>query len=310
MARSRKRSKRSNKRSNKRKKGGGKPFSQMNCSPATKGTYTCYTADALRKIKHAFNEGHPDSRIIATTPNDIWKQLKRRLSHCDKEDCWLKELKDNTVRNQIDKYVFAPDQPPEWKQNPNAWLSNFDLTDVLKQYEVKYPNFKCIDPATIDFDYKLNNNTCVSNELCKFSVKQYIDKGITKIGIVFNSDKHTGGGLHWFSLFIDIEHEFMFFFDSNGEEVPDEIMTLVKRIQAEWQQLFGKTIDFHQNHPKSHQRTNTECGMYSLFFIITMLTNKADAKSLKTIRDKLAFFKEHSIPDKYVERFRHIYFNA
>jgi len=293
-----------------RRKSGGNNFSKMNCSPATKGTYTCYTADALNEIKHAFNKGHRDNPIIKTKSNEIWNELKQRLSHCNREDCWLKELKDDAMRNQIDEYVFAPDRPPDWKANPNAWLSNYDLMNVLKQYEVKYPHFKNIDPTTVDFDYKLGSGKCVSNALCKFSIKQYIDKGITKIGIIFNSDKHTGSGLHWFSLFIDIEHKFIFFFDSNGEKVPSEIMVLVKRIQKEWQQLFGKTIKFYQNHPKSHQRTNTECGMYSLFFIITMLTDEADSKPLITLNDKLAFFKDRTIPDKCVEKFRNIYFNA
>ena len=46
-----------------------------------------------------------------------------------------------------------------------------------------------------------------------------------------------------------------------------------------------------------HQKKNTECGVYSLFFIIEML---------KTDKDYM-FHKE--IPDEEIEKFRKEYFN-
>ena len=42
-----------------------------------------------------------------------------------------------------------------------------------------------------------------------------------------------------------------------------------------------------------------ECGMYSLYFIIHMLENKISSNYLKT----------HKLDDKYVEKFRKLYFN-
>ncbi len=55
---------------------------------------------------------------------------------------------------------------------------------------------------------------------------------------------------------------------------------------------------FQQNSPFVHQYSNTECGMYSLYFIIYMLIYK-DFKIFKTRR----------IPDKEMKYLRTILFN-
>ena len=49
--------------------------------------------------------------------------------------------------------------------------------------------------------------------------------------------------------------------------------------------------------------------MYSLFMIITMLTNRVDNKIFKNSKEKLDFFIEQRIPDTQVFKKRKIYFN-
>jgi hypothetical protein len=48
-----------------------------------------------------------------------------------------------------------------------------------------------------------------------------------------------------------------------------------------------------------HQYGDTECGIYSLFFLVHMLEDKITSHYLKT----------HILKDKYMEQFRKIYFN-
>ena len=63
------------------------------------------------------------------------------------------------------------------------------------------------------------------------------------------------------------------------------------------------------NHPFEHQYGNTECGMYSLYFIISLLTNQATNKPFKTTEDKIRFFKKVRISDKEMENLRYKYYN-
>ena len=206
---------------NKRKKGTRKnngSFKQMNCNPLVDGktvsSISCLPPEALLNIKYEYNKSHPQDNIDSKDPRQIYAELKKRLSHCDKEDCWLEEIKDKQLRNTIDKLSFAPDEPEEWKTNPDEWLSNFDIFNVMAQYEQKHSEFKFFGPTSIDFDSRLpqKGGKCVEEDLCSFSLKYWMKNGKTKFGIVFNLDKHDEPGSHWVSLFIDTTNKFLFYF--------------------------------------------------------------------------------------------------
>jgi hypothetical protein len=292
-----------------------KTMKKMNCSPAVKGktihTETCFTKDILFKIRDAYNAGHSlGEKIKSNNPTKVWNILRERLVKCEKEDCWLSEITDANLRKEIDDYIFAPDQPPEWKTNKNEWLSNIDISLVMKQYEHTYKDFKFIGPTPIDFATRIPGGKCVWEELCNFSLQNWIKNGKTKIGITFNLDDHNGPGSHWVSMFIDLKDRFVFYYDSAGSDIPKEIDDLKNEIVRQAAELRPRKIKmkFYKNYPVEHQQGNTECGMYSLFFIITMLTSNVDKTKL-SLAKKIKMFKGGKIPDNYVEKYRYVYFN-
>lgn len=290
---------------------------KMNCSPAVKNktisNETCYTSDILMKIRDEYNKNHLENeKIKSNNPKIVWTTLHERLVKCEKEDCWLKEIKDIKLRKEIDDYIFAPDSPPIWNKNPNEWLSNIDILNVLKQYQKSYKNFLFLGPSPIDFDSHLleHNNKCVEVDICSLSIKEQLKNNKTKIGIIFNLDKHNERGSHWVSLFIDLEEHFIFYFDSAGQSIPKEINVLKNRIIKQGSELQTPIhFKYYNNKGVYHQRGNTECGMYSLFFIITMLTSETEFKKNMSLKTKLQLFRKKRIPDKYVEKYRKIYFN-
>jgi len=287
----------------------------MVCNPGIENTSindSCFTNDVLLKLKTSFNHSHPKNKIQNNEPNKIWNDLKSKLTTCNKEDCWLETITDVTVRNKIEKEAFAPKQPKKWKKYPKTWLTNFDIFKVLKQYEKSYTNFRIIGPTPIDFNTRPieNMGTCVWEELCNFKLQDYIDKKITKIGIVFNLDKHDESGSHWVSMFIDLEDNFIFYLDSAGDQIPTEIKTLVDIITQQSLNLSSPIdLKYYDSNQVIHQMGNTECGMYSLFFIITMLTNKHNNKKFKNYKNKIHFFKNKRIPDSYIYKYRNRFFN-
>jgi hypothetical protein len=291
-------------------------FIPMNCSPAVKGksiiAQSCLPTDVLEKLKDSYNKHHPTEKIDAIDSVGIWTQLKERLSKCKKEDCWLNQINDESIRQKLDKYLFAPDQPKNWKKDKSAWLSNFDIFEVLRQYEISHKHFKVIGPTPIDFDTRPKdlNGKCVWNDLCGFSLKNMLQQGKTKLGIVFNLDEHDEPGSHWVAMFVDLEDEFIFYLDSAGESVQPEIKALAERIIKQGLEMQKQMkIDFYENYPVEHQMGENECGMYALYFIITMLTGKAEHKTFKNFSDKIRFFKNKRIPDRYMNKHRKLYFN-
>jgi len=301
---------------NKKKLNGGKTMKAMNCSPVVENNTpikgSCFTANTLHTLKKYYNKHNPKTIIKSNNPIKIWKELKHNLQTCSKEDCWLNEIDDISLRNKLDKYIFAPDHPDDWNDNPDEWLSNFDILSVLEQYMEKYPKFYSPPPTPIDFDTRPSdmNGNCVSNELCTFDLEKHIKNGKTKFGIVFNISPHTSSGSHWVSLYIDIDDKFIFYMDSAGNEIPNEINTFVEKVVKQGLAMSNPIkLHYYENCPLEHQMGTTECGMFALFFIITMLSNKAEKKVFNNYFDKIKFFKNKRIPDRYVFRFRKIYFN-
>ena len=118
--------------------------------------------------------------------------------------------------------------------------------------------------------------------------------------VLFNTDPHNKPGQHWISMFINIKKKKIFFFDSTGDKPSEEIMVLVKRIEEQGLNLNPKLkFKFDSNEGIEHQYGNTECGIYSLFFIVHMLEDKMTEHYLKT----------HILKDEYMTKFRHVYFN-
>jgi len=279
-------------------------FKKLRCSPKTKKEYnnfTCYTNDSLNILREKWNKKHPDKLIKTNDSKEIHSSLTSYLNNvCKTEACWLKQEKDFGKISEDIKDSFAPVSPNEWKSNPNEWLSSVDIDKVMGQYEKAYKCFEFIGPSPIDFDKKLSYGECVWNELCNFSLANQIKRGKTKIGIIFNTDPHNKSGAHWISLFISVKKKTICFFDSVGTKPTSEIMNLVNRIIDQGHKLNPKiNFKFEHSDGVEHQHKNTECGIYSLFFVIHMLQNKTTEE----------FYKNHIIKDDQIQNYRKIYFN-
>ena len=219
-------------------------------------------------------------------------------SSCNKESCWLKHkcLKEG-LDSSIIRNSFAPYQPLEWKKKPNEWLSSVDIQKVMKQYEKAYKCFEFLGPSPIDFDDHKLYGECVWEELCKFNLEDFIKRKKTKIGIIFNLDKHTQSGSHWVGMFINTTKRQITYMDSYGDEPPKEVNELANRVKKQSESI-GQSYEYNSTTLR-HQYSNSECGMYCLHFIIESVKGK-DWK----------YFNKIKISDKKMKKLRNIYFNV
>jgi len=284
-----------------------KKFKSLKCHPKNKSfkKSSCLDLNTLIMLKQFWNKRHPDRKIKTRKKENMWVEIKNSMSDgCNHEMCWI----DSVVPNMKTKHIlknelFVPKMPESWKSNSTEWLSSVEISDVLKQYEEKYDDFLFLGPSPIDFDSANivdtnNNDVCVWPELCNFNLKAHIANKIKRIGMVFNTDKHYQGGSHWVSMFLDIPSEKLFYFDSAGNGPPKEIKALCEKIKNQAIKMNMK-LNVDNNDGKQHQIQNTECGMYCLYFIISLLTKKHN----------INYFKNKTIRDNLVKQFRTIYFN-
>jgi hypothetical protein len=205
------------------------------------------------------------------------------------------------VTNVVEKEL-RPKKPSEWYSNQYTWLSNFDIEKVMFQYEDKYKDFKFIGVFPIDFAAKpkLYFGSCVAQEMCNIKVDDLVKSGITQIAAVFNLDKHDQPGSHWVAVYSNLDPKKknygIYYYDSNGMEPPSEIVKFQESIAANMRQLHkGEFVIDHNR--RRHQFGNSECGMFSMYFIERCLKGRSFASIVNS--------KDY---DKKVHKYRDVYY--
>ena len=282
-------------------------FNEKHCSPTLESNkISCLDMNLLLKISKILNK-HEYGIEISDNKKELYDDLCRKIrekTDCETEKCWktisfLDELNSSEMKEFENS--FRPEMPELWKNKPNTWLSTLDIDNVMKQYEEAYPNFQYLGANPIDFDQKITKNRCVVDELCKLDIADIKKDGKDCLGMVFNTDPHDESGEHWFSLYIDLKginvkgKPFIYYFDSLASKPKEEIVELVKRVQEQCVKI-NKDINFLYNDIK-HQHKNTECGVYCIHFLVSMLKGTDFENYIKNKRN-----------DKEMEKFREVFF--
>jgi hypothetical protein len=230
------------------------------------------------------NRCHPSQKTSRKRclPDSVYKEIATKLGRPNvdgcadgEEHCVLDNAPlDETVKKQLRKQYLRPRRPKAWIAKPNMWLDNYNILNVMKQYEEAYPTFSFLGVFPIDFSapdpYRTNGvKQCLNKELCELNLNTEYDKGKRGIGMIFNLDPHFKGGSHWVGLYINLENKkkpFAGYFDSYGYETPKLIARLMRSFK-----LQVATCDLGFN-ARRFQYGDSECGMFSMYFLICMLS--------------------------------------
>lgn len=247
----------------------------------------------LKKDKEQYKTFLVDilSQIMQLNKNNIINENKNKLRNMNKQYNWLLIPSFQVLRGKYKRDDFFR---PKGPNNNNKWLSNFDIENVLKQYEKKYNDFVMLGAVPRDFkntDYCKNNYT-------KDNILKLINNGKNRFGSIFNLDYSYQSGSHWVSLFVDINKGQIYYIDSVGKKPKDEFIDLMN--------LFEEIIKEKNKNIKidkrigttDHQNKNTECGVYSISFILRFL----DGESFDNINN-------NKVDDDNVQKCRLVFFN-
>lgn len=175
-------------------------------------------------------------------------------------------------KDSLAKQYLRPKMPDAWKSDPDQWLDSLNIESVMKQYEETNPEFEFMGPFPIDFaapdPYVKGGSKCLIREICDLDVNRFFKEGKKYVGIVYNLDPHFKGGSHWIASFIDIPKHKCFYFDSYGMKPPKPIETFMK-----WLTTQDPQMKLYYN-SRRFQFNGSECGVYSLYFIIRMLAQE------------------------------------
>jgi hypothetical protein len=271
------------------------------CAPGIKFmSGSCIDLPILVEMVNAYNKVNDDkikvhSRLETLNPKKykkfLLKQIKKRYDNvCKSQLCWTQQdfidEMNNKMKDELLKYTFRPEGP----KGKFEWLNTTHLNEVMEQYEKIHPEFKFLGAVPMDFD-KLP-----SLGIKNLNFKELYDKGVKKLGIIFNLDEHWQSGSHWVAAFANLESGDAYYSDSYGIAPEPPIRALLRRIGKFCENELGIKANAVHNKTR-HQYGDSECGMYSLNFVISLLEGK-----------KFEDLSNNKIPDDNVNKLRPIFF--
>lgn len=244
------------------------------CAPGKVFSHgSCIRLPILVDMARSYNKEFPNNQIeIDETLNEellkqyLVKEFENRIKNeCDNQQtCWKREKftknMESSLKDELYNYTFRPDGP----QGQFTWLNTSNIDQTMRQYQVSHPEFHFMGTVPIDFDDLPYYN------IKKFNFKNLIDKGIHKIGMIYNLDEHYKSGSHWVAFYSDFKTGECNFFDSYGHSPDRRIDTFIKRVGKFIKSYSGRDPIYNIAKTR-HQRGGSECGVYSMSFILRLL---------------------------------------
>ena len=242
------------------------------CSPAIKQIEIgiCSSNEMIQKFKKWL-----DIESNNKTPKEIIKEVNSKTG-CSSESCSVAKIIPEELDNR-----FNPLGP--W--NSTNWLSNTNIDKVFNLYKKKIHGFVPISFQMRDFAKSPNS------ELANFDFLGAKKSGIKYVACALNTDWSSGSGEHWVSFFVDFPNKTVEYFDSAGQTPHPEFTQLLVDTASKLS-FIDDCITTIQ-----HQTQNTECGVYTLFYILSRLHGVPSKK-----------FRGRRIPDDLMVAFRKFLF--
>jgi len=259
------------------------------CAPSK--TYkdgSCFSLKSLKKIAENYNLKNPNNKInITDNKSELVKHLEQKLNNkCSEQTCWLRM---DFIKALNDEEILKNTFRPEGPANKYDWLSTTDIDKVVEQYQQKHKDFLFLGAVPADFEDLpiLGVKDLDFDELKK--------NNKNKIGMVINLDEHDKSGSHWVALYTDLNKGQIYYFDSFAKKPSKRTRKFINKIvKYLYKNKYNKDIKINdiiqplKNKTTSkivndvqkfdikyntiqHQFNNSECGVYSINFIVRLV---------------------------------------
>jgi len=227
---------------------------------------------------------------VSDNPVHIVKSMKDLLN-CNSESCILKrkdfvEFSKHSSLEHILNEFFKPEGPSQ----DFGLLSNFNIDDVLDQFEEKFESRRFLH-----IPFQMRDFEKVGTQLATIDLAEEFKNGKKTFGVVLNTDWSSGGGIHWFCLFgedtgdkIQLEY-----FNSSGRPPLPEVQAWLQKTKHHLAKTLKRKVDIHYSTGISFQNDDHSCGVYCLCYIWLRL-EKVPA----------TWFKKDRFNDKHMHKAR------
>ena len=284
-----------------------KLLTNTNESECINGCSSCVSTET-KKLMESFLAKKTKNCAKKIKDDDVVDKVKNVLK-CNNESCVLThkefvKFANNECNGQnplsYDLSVYFKTSGP---RNDTTLLNNYNIDNTLILWAREFKNFYPCSFSMIDFK-------TVTNEFGSIDLAQLINENnifyedpiygkqygpFKTFGCVLNTDVSTGKGKHWVCVFVDCRPTNTWtveYFNSSGNPPHKDV--------TEWMETQKNNLLKLNNSVKTivvtnivHQKGNTECGMYVLYYIRSRLDGIS-----------YSHFKNNRIDDNEVTEFR------
>ncbi len=289
------------------------------CSIVSDGNKVCMSDETAKKlasvvgVKAVIGDGEEEKEKVV--------EVAKQATGCDSERCVLSHTK---IANALGQRVVGKELAENFKiigHTDVTWLNNFDIDATLHQWSVKFKDFYHCKFSMVDFDRE-------NDEFSRVDLAYDVyDAGKRTFGCIINTDVYSGRGKHWMAMFVDMR-DGSNSMDERGYKdfVSDKSKTPKWSIEffnssgndpaASWKIWMNNQKNKLQEYSEQkklpvtvetvivadrvrHQESQTECGVYALFYIWCRLNDIP-----------YHYFSENIVPDKHMFEMRyHLFYD-
>jgi len=235
------------------------------------GANVCSTKSDIEKMRDFLkNTG------IHTPPIDralVIEEMKKILNLDNEAAIYENRSFQNYIGYTRAKKILNTEFKPIGPASGTALLDNFNIDDTIARWakiaqDEFGKKFYHIPFQMIDFDK-------TGSELSKLDVNDLIKNGYDAFGVVLNTDVSSGRGIHWFCLYGDLKTDpvRLEYFNSSGYPPKPEVQVWLERQIINLKKSGINAEYVYSTGGKQIQYSKTECGVWSLVYILSRLTD-------------------------------------
>jgi len=219
---------------------------------------------------------------------------------CVSESCVLThpDITEFIIDKVGSKRVVDRDLDTRFKEkgprDTTLWTNNYNLDGTLKRWADEFETFYPYTFCMMDFFH-------TNGSLVSIKPKQWLSNGKNCAGCVLNTDVSTGSGIHWVAIFVDCRYDpiTIEYFNSSGNPPPKPVIKWMEDTKKQIKEYYSQNNDIDVvTIPVSkiqHQFSESECGLYALFYIRKRCEGSSYKEFSKTpIKDNcMIAFRKH-----------------
>ncbi len=219
---------------------------------------SCLPIKYLINIIYLYNDKYEDNKIIYDNNLlDDKKYVTDLLINKLGEDQldWINIINNDKIIKKYYKYLL-----PIISDKKYEWLNTININEIFKRYEIIFPDFKFL--GSVPCNYYFDD----------FNINDLLKLGKTRFAVVYNTDTSRGPGKHWVAIFVDILKKTIYYYNSVGDKPQKEFQKFIDNVIEQYKILNNNEYIYKYNQIQ-HQFKGSECGVFSIYFIIRCLNN-------------------------------------